>query len=159
MSREADDRLADAELLESHAESTSDSAYQLRLLAFELLLKATVRIHDGAPGRSHQYPELFQSLPNGVSSRLVDVARDRMTTSADYSHVDSVLRVLATNFVELRYPYEKYEGITAEAYIARGTQWIEGGASLERADFVYHPEELNGLVFALQAEVRSWLDP
>jgi len=157
MSREAEDRVADAEFLESSATSTSDSAYQLRLLAFELLLKATVRIHDGVSGRSHRYPELFQSLPRDVSSGLVEVARDRMTTSADYSDMDGVLQTLAQNFVELRYPYEKYEGVTQEAYWDRGIQWIESGAPVERADFAYHPEELSGLVFALQAHVRSWL--
>lgn len=159
MSQEADGRLADAEFLESRAESTSDSAYQLRLLAFELLLKATVRIHEGMPGRSHQYPELFRLLPDGVSDRLVEVAGTRMTTSADYSDVDGVLRRLAQNFVALRYPYEKYEGKSAEAYVARGTEWIANGARVECADFVYHPEELYGLVFALQTHVRSWLDP
>ena len=58
MAREADERLADAESLESRLQANSSSAYLLRLLAFEILLKATVRIHGGAPKRTHGYLSL-----------------------------------------------------------------------------------------------------
>lgn len=158
MEREAGGRLADADILEGRSEAPTDSAYLLRLLAMELLLKATARIDDIDPGKGHGYPALFKKLPKPVSDGLVEVAQNRMTTSADFSDVGRVLGAWAKNFVDLRYPYEKYEGMTPQVYNERTEAWIENGAALESADFQYYPEELHGLVFALQKHVQSWLD-
>jgi hypothetical protein len=80
-----------------------------------------------------------------------------MSTSADYSNLPDLLEVFSQNFISLRYPFERYEGLTVEAYRQRGASWASSGAPWESADFVYHPEELYGLVFALQAEREAWL--
>ena len=101
---------------------------------------------------------LFDLLPKDVRDRIVAAAGERMTTSADYSDLDRVLRTLGANFVNLRYPYEKYQGMSPDEYRSHGAKWIEAGAPIEEADFIYHPEELYGLVWALQGHVRAWLD-
>lgn len=49
---------------------------------------------------------------------------------------------MGENLVNLRYPYEKYEGLTEKEYLALGEDWVKAGASLEEAHFRYFPEEL-----------------
>jgi hypothetical protein len=157
MAKEANRRVEDADRLQGSF-SSSDSGYLLRLLAFEILLKTTIRIHGSAPLKSHSYLQLFKSLPTDVQSRLISLARDRVAGSADYSNLDRLLETFAKNFVDLRYPYEKYEGLSEETYLARGADWLATGAPLSDADFVYYQEELYGLIFALMSELVSWLN-
>lgn len=151
-------RLADADDLGRKALRESDSDYLLRLLAFEILLKALVRINNGSPGRGHAYKKLFQLLPHGVAQRVTAGAAERMSTSADYSRMTELLDTLSDNFVALRYPYEAYESVSAEALKDAGKAWAAKDGPLSEATFVYHPEELYGLTFALQREVQDWLD-
>jgi hypothetical protein len=92
-----------------------------------------------------------------VTGRLKSTAAKRMTTAAEYSQLPKLLETWGRNFTELRYPYEKYEGISADEYAARGESWIAGGAQAEKADFIYHPNELYGLTYALEQEVEHWL--
>jgi HEPN domain-containing protein len=150
-------RLADAAKLGRDALRESDSDYLLRLLAFEILLKALVRINNGSPGRNHSYQRLFQSLPDEVKARVVLSATQRMSTSADYSSMAKLLDRFSKNFIALRYPYEAYESLSADGYRAAGESWVAKGAPLSEAVFVYYPEELLGLTLAVQAEVQHWL--
>ena len=48
------------------------------------------------------------------------------------------------------YSYEKYDGLSAEEYRARGAAWVEAGAELSAATFRYHPMELTALTESLQ---------
>src|SRR5436309_16080920 len=105
MAAAASGRLADADVLEQSLRATSDSGYLLRLLAFEILLKAVVRINGVAPRKSHSYSSLFHLLPETVRERVVARAIHRMTTSADYSSLPVLLDTLSSNFTILRYPY------------------------------------------------------
>jgi len=157
MLSEARKRLTDASILSSNLESTSDAAYLLQLLAFELLLKATVRIHTGSVPRNHGYPELFASLPQEIRTRVVTVAASRLATQGDLSDLDGLLGTWGQNFVQLRYPFERYEGMTEDEYIAHGERWFERGALDAEADFTYYPEELAAVTHALAFEVRTWL--
>jgi HEPN domain-containing protein len=157
MSGEATKRLTDAALLSSSPSSHSNSAYLLTLIAFELLLKAALRVNGLTPSRNHSYRELFASLPPGVQRRLRSAAATRMSTAASFSDLDGLLDTWSRNFIGLRYPYEKYEGLTGEQYHARGEAWLAKGAPEAKADFVYRPDELYGMVFALQQEIESWL--
>ena len=150
-------RLADAEKLESSATPDSDSGYLLRLLAFEILLKALLRITGAPPIKNHSYGDLFESLPSATRARVVAVAVDRMTTGADYSSVTDLLNTFGANFNILRYPYEAYERVSNDAYHAAGEGWAQKGAPLHEAVFVYYPEELLGLTFGLQREIEAWL--
>jgi HEPN domain-containing protein len=158
MSASAIDRLADATLLQRNLSTVSDSGYLLELLAFEILLKALVLLNGHAPDRTHSYLELFRLLPDPVQDRVREKAVTRMTTSADYSSLPDLLQDFATNFTLLRYPYEAYAGVSEEAVKAAGRGWLAKDAPLSEAVFVYHPEELTGLLFALTSEVDAWLD-
>ncbi|SRR6266487_372599 len=153
MAAAASGRLADAEVLEQSLRATSDSGYLLRLLAFEILLKALARINGVTPEKSHSYLDLFHALPDTVVAR----AAERMSTSANYSSLPDLLDTFASNFTALRYPYEAYENVSAEALKGAGKGWVARGAQDAEATFVYHPEELFGLTFALTGEVRDWL--
>ena len=157
MQSDAEDRLADANLLAQSASKQSDADYLLRLLAFELLLKAVLQVHVGEAGRSHSYPKLFGSLPKMVRDRLMDLAAERMCGSADYGAVDELLDVFESNFVKLRYPYEAYEGFSESEFRRLGQEWKDAGFPTEEAVFVYHPLELEGLIYGLQLVLRTWL--
>lgn len=157
MASEASKRLNDASILSATVGANPDSGYLLELLAFELLLKAVVRIHGKSPAKDHFYDKLFDNLPERVRLRILETAADRMTTAADYRCLDSLLSRWSQNFIDLRYPYERYEQLSEEEYQAKGAEWVKRGAPLAEADFVYHPSELHGMVFALQQEVQRWL--
>jgi hypothetical protein len=81
-----------------------------------------------------------------------------MTTAGDYSNISELLDTFSKNCVALRYPYEAYDGMTLEDSGDLGRQWLAKGAPDAEATFMYHPEELHGLIFALQAEVNRWLE-
>jgi len=158
MAREAAKRSADSAMLSSTiAGAGSDSAYLLELLAFELLLKATLLIYKVKPPAIHSYARLVALLPPEVQSRLRDAAASRVGPDVDFSGFDSVLDTWGENFVSLRYPYEKYEGLTEEQYRARGEAWLKNGADESAADFVYYPEQLHAFIYALRTEVDTWL--
>ena len=157
MAGEAATRLDDAEILSSTLATQSNSSYLLSLLAFELLLKAVLRLNGQSPGRNHSYSKLFRTLSSEVQKRLLEAASKRMNDGADFSRLDSLLDAWSRNFVDLRYPYEKYEGLAEDEYRARGEAWLAKGANEGDADFVYRPEELYGLTHALQTDVETWL--
>ena len=157
MAASASARLADADVLEQSLRTASDSGYLLRLLAFEILLKALVRINGITPEKSHSYLDLFHALPDTVQDRVVARATDRMSTSATYASLTDLLDTFGTNFTALRYPYEAYESVSAGALKGAGKAWVAKGAPDSEATFAYHPEELTGLIFALTGEVHDWL--
>ncbi len=159
MLKEARGRIADGDLLSGSLSKQSDADYLLRLLAFEILLKAVHLMHVGKPKRSHSYCELFDALPDGVRSSLVNAAGERMSTSADYSDIPELLRTFSDNFIRLRYPYEDYENLSPEEYAELGEAWIARGAPECEATFVYHPEGLYGLTHALEQHLTEWLTP
>lgn len=154
-------RLADGERLgETLAGSESDSGYLLKVLGFELLLKTVLLINAGRDGREegHDYASIFSALPDDVRDRIVRAAKERMTPDEDYSDVPGLLTAFGRNFVRLRYAFEKYDDLTDEECRAIGEEWIAAGASEKNADFTYYPEELHGLIHALEAEVKQWLE-
>ncbi|MGD3145314.1 HEPN domain-containing protein [Xanthomonas oryzae] len=77
MMREADRRLQAADMLRE-AEDDSDSAYLLRLLAFELLLKVVLEKTTGKAGTHHHYDKLFAQLPPDVQKSLLTAASSRI---------------------------------------------------------------------------------
>lgn len=149
MKEEASTRLADAAVLEADLHRTSDSGYLLRLLAFELLLKAAAIIYGKEPPHHHRYQRIWSLLPQGVRQRTLADAAYRMAGVSDYCDIDALLSTWSSNFVAMRYPFEKYLGLTEHEYIARGNDWVAAGSTIDDADFVYHPTELLGLTEAL----------
>ncbi|SPA02789.1 hypothetical protein CBM2626_B30107 [Cupriavidus taiwanensis] len=47
---------------------------------------------------------------------------------------------MASNFVSLRYPYERYDKLSESEYHAFGRDWVESGASLEDATSATTPK-------------------
>ena len=150
MLRESESRLRSADLLRT-ANDEADSAYLLRLLAFELLLKVILEeSHGVAPPRHHRYGELFVTLPEEVKDDLIRLASERVGPSALSSDPIRVLNELGSNFIDLRYPYDKYVGMNETQYHQAGMDWISAGSAPQNAVFRYHPEELLGLTYAAQ---------
>lgn len=149
MLQESDRRRASAELLRA-AGDNSDSAYLLELLAFELLLKVVVEQSTKSVAHGHKYQDLFALLSSLEQSNILRIAGERIGPSALGTDHKGVLADLGSNFVGLRYPYEKHGNLSQEEYRRVGTAWIATGAQLGDADYRYYPEELLGLIFALR---------
>ena len=149
MLQESKKRFASAERLKSVGDD-SDSAYLLELIGFELLLKVVVEQSTKSTAKGHNYEELFAKLSPQEQSDLLRIAGERIGLSALALDHHGVLADLGNNFVNLRYPYEKYGHLTQEEYAQVGRAWVSGGSKLADADHRYHPEELLGLTFALQ---------
>lgn len=157
---EALQRLRDADVLsdaQALSEST-DSSYLLRLLGLELLLKF---VHESillSPGRGHEYEKLFSRLPADMQSRLLSLAGERIGPSGLASNHDLILREWGQNFIVLRYPWERYEGMSEEGYSRLSGEWVANGAQLENAKLRYYPEELVGLLAALRIVASELAD-
>ena len=150
MLRESDSRLQSADLLRT-AGDDSDSAYLLRLLGFELLLKVIFEDSLGVSApKHHRYAEIFAALPQDAQAKLVRLAGERIGPSALASDPIQVLTELGANFIGIRYPYDKYAGMSAAEYAQAGSDWVAAGAGLQSAVFRYHPEELLGLTYGAQ---------
>jgi hypothetical protein len=72
--------------------------------------------------------------------------------------VPELLDTFTTNFTALRYPYEAYDHVSADAFKGAGRGWATKGAPETDAIFVYHPEEIVGLTFALTTDIQEWLN-
>lgn len=151
MHQEALQRLKDAEIL-SQAVSLgerTDSAYLLKLLGLELLLKIVYESTLSKPGRGHEYEKLFGELPQNLQARLLALAGERAGPSALAANHELVLKEWGQNFVALRYPWERYATLSEEEYSTIGEAWVSKGAPLEEATFRYYPEEMVGFLSAL----------
>ena len=157
MYEEAVGRLNDAEILSKNIHRETDSNYLLELLAFEILLKCYAYINIGHHNFRHYYDELYKALPDDKKSTLINLAKERMSTSANYSNIESLFKNLGNHFIVLRYPYEKYEGMSEQEYLALGIKWAEDGAKIEDANFIYYPNELFGLNCALKVLVQKYV--
>lgn len=152
MHQQALQRLSDADLLDNapYDRDQFDSQYLLRLLGMELLLKVVFeqKLHEKAHG--HKYDKLFKRLPKDLQDRLLRLAGERIGPSGLTNNPQSLFREWGQNFVALRYPWERYEGLSEDQYATLGEKWIAEGAPLEQATFRYHSEELFGMLYALQ---------
>ncbi len=157
MHREAVNRLHDAGILSKNLFRASDSNYLLELLAFELLLKAVALIHTHRFDENHNYQQLFESLPPSVRDHLRARATHWSQKEFDKPKLQKLLNLYRNNFVRLRYPFEAYKKMTESEYLEYGNLWVELGAPIEEAEFHYYPEELYGLVKAIQEEVENYI--
>lgn len=126
-----------------------DAVYLLRLLAFEILLKTLAEKHGSTEApKHHQYEKIFEPLPEMVRQRVIELAGELIGPSELNKNPTAVLEVLGKNFIALRYPWERYSGLTEAEYIRKGEEWLASGAPLEQATFIYYSEELRGLTHA-----------
>ena len=147
MHREALRRLEDAKVLAGRG----DSAHLLSLLDFELLLKLVYEVTVGKKTlHGHKYQLIFRDLAAETQKEILERAGNRIGPSALNTAASDIFKEWGENFISLRYPYEKYEGLTEEEYLRLSDQWVEAGAPLEEAQFRYFPEELFGMVEGLK---------
>ena len=152
MLEEGQRRFRDAQRLgQSNLEDPfSDSAHLLSLLGFELLLKLVFELTTRNPApQHHKYNEMFNALPTETRSEAVTFARTRVGPTAFAIPIEDILKDWSTNFVSVRYPYERYSKMTEQQYAERSKSWAESGGPLDEADVRYYPEELFGMVEAL----------
>ncbi len=158
MFEEAERLFSDAELLARAVPigPSTNSAHLLSLLGFELLLKLVYELtnEERAP-QHHKYKVLFANLPPAVRREIEAKARIRVGPSAFEFELDSILEDWTTNFVALRYPYERYSSMSEDEYKCHGANWVARGAKLEEADYRLHPEALFGMVESLKLVVES----
>jgi hypothetical protein len=157
MLRDAEDRLNDASILATNFGTSSDAASLLRVLAFEVLLKCAVVANGGTPPRSHNYWNLWQSLPKSVQESVLAVAADRMPGHTDFSSLQLLLINYRFVFERARYFYEFYEGYTLQEQKELGDFWVSLGSPESEADVQYKPNELACLTDGLLAYVRAAL--
>jgi HEPN domain-containing protein len=150
--REAEHCLEDARQLSKSGASSPffNSAHLLSLLAFELLLKLVYEIELGKPPRNHKYDQMFSKLPREIQERLIALAEEQIGRAWLSVNLDAVLKEWAKNFIDLRYPYERYEGMTEAEYKSFCEDWKKRGAPLEGAQFRFYPEELRGMLHAVR---------
>ena len=151
MYEEALRRLRDAETLAGALpfDAQSDSPYLLRLLGLELLLKFIYEHTLSRSGGGHDYHILFGELPQYMQEKLLKLAGERIGPSRLSTDHISVLREWGKNFVAMRYPWERYSGLTEEQYSKLGERWVERGAKIEAATYRYYPEEMVGFLAAM----------
>ena len=152
MYEEASKRLRDADLLQAAIpfDESSDSAYLLKLLGLELLLKLIYEYELSKKAHGHKYEELFEELPKDLQTRLLSLAGERVGPSGLSSDPKSILQEWGANFVGMRYPWVRYANCSEEDYSNLGQTWISNDAPIEDATFRYHPRELIGFIAALR---------
>ena len=99
----------------------------------------------------HEYAELFRLLPAASQTEILEKAGQRVGPTKLASDHEAILAEFGTNFVLLRYPYEKYLHMSEAEFRVHSDKWAAtpGGADEGTADFRFHPEELRGMLFAL----------
>lgn len=125
--------------------------------AFDLFAQGERASDRSDGGLGHNYEELFKSLPEQTQAEVLRQASERIGPSALVSNHLIVLKELGRNFVDLRYPFSRYDSLNEAQYSQRSANWVSRGSTLEGADFRYYPEELFGLTFALQEIVEACL--
>jgi hypothetical protein len=157
MLQEAQGRRHDADILASTLSTRSDSQAFLRVLAFEVLLKAAVLASGAARAVGHKYIELWGELPSTAQAEIMAVAHERMPGHADLSDLGKLLFWYQFIFERARYGYELYDGYTPEEVRQLGQHWEELGAPVKEAVLQYYPSELECLTEGLVKYVANAL--
>lgn len=157
MLREAEARRSDADILSATLHRQSDADALLRVLAFEVLLKAAVLASGHPRASSHDYKRLWDALPSEAQDEILAVARARMPGHSDLTDLDKLLHWFQFVFSKARYGYELQDGMTPEEVREKGRLWEERGAPLDDADIQYFPSELECLSEGLATYVAKAL--
>lgn len=150
-------RRHDADILGASLATQSDSQAFLRVLAFEVLLKAAVLASRQSRAGGHDYKRLWSVLPGSAQSQILAVARARMPGHADLLDLQNLLYWFQFVFEEARYGYELQDGLTPEEVREKGRLWDERGAPIAGAEVQYYPSELECLSEGLQKYVERAL--
>jgi len=150
---EAMDRVHDADILSQSMGDRSNASALIRILAFEVLLKAVILLHGQEPKASHAYANLWKALPGKVQKQLLAVAEDRMSGHTDFSDLPALLTSFQITFEKARYGYEPLEGYSLSEQRELENIWLESGAEPSEALFSHRPNELQCLVEALSEHI------
>lgn len=144
-----------AELLAGHLEDHGTASVILKLIAFEVALKAALLVSSGknAMDIRHHFKKGWYRLDTDIQSDVRRNAEQRMAGHVSFHDIDALLDTWESNFIAVRYSYEKLNGLSDEVVREKGDNWIKGGCQDEDADFVFHPDEL----FALTHGLHVWL--
>lgn len=157
MLQEAQDRRHDADILGGSLSTRSDSQAFLRVLAFEVLLKAAVLASGTARAGGHKYMQLWGKLPPTAQADIMAVAQARMPGHSDFSDLSKLMFWYQFIFERARDGYELYDGYTPEEVRQLGEYWKELGAPAEEAVLQYYPSELECLTEGLIKYVENAL--
>jgi hypothetical protein len=157
MHSEAIGRLSDADILASSLAAQSDSQAIIRILAFEVLLKAACLASGVEPPRTHDYNRIWGELPLSAQDEILMFAQGRMPGHTDFTRLDNILTDYKFVFERARYYYELYENVSLEQQRRVGEEWEARGALEQEAAVRYHPLELQCLTEGLIAYVERAL--
>ena len=157
MLAEAKARRHDAAILGASLSTRSDSQAFLRVLAFEVLLKAAVLASGQARAGGHDYKDLWNKLPVTARNEVLDVAKNRMPGHAELADLHRLLSWYKFIFEKARYGYELHDGLTPAQVARKGDAWEARGAPIEEAEIQYYPLELECLTEGLIAYVEREL--
>jgi len=136
--------------LEGQPADFGPSSVILKVLAFEVMLKAALFAETGRASQGHNYEELWQSLPDDVQKAVVDFGTLRFAGHVTYSDLTKKLVDWRRAFEGYRYDYEINEERSRDEIRAKSTNW-------EEPDFEFHPLEIEGLILGLENHLQNWL--
>ncbi|MGH1461115.1 MAG: hypothetical protein ACRBB6_03675 [Neptuniibacter sp.] len=142
-------RYRDGEYLDT--KRNGDSGYLLRLLGFELLLKAVLYYDKKQEDYSHNYYAVYCTLSRPLKQVLLSEAQKASQIFDIKDRIENLLKWYEYNFVRLRYPFQSYKSMSESEYQGYSDLYTELGCPDGEAEFEYYPEELRGLFLALEA--------
>lgn len=149
--------IKDSHLLSQSMKSSSDSDALLSILGFEILLKCALLLINKQYSKGHDYEKLWAEIPEPVQCEILKNARSRMPGHTDLSDIKKLLAAYNNIFLNARYSYEKYESLTRQQMQERESDWLNSGAKINDADWVYYPSELFCLIYGLQSYIEQKL--
>jgi len=153
--REGKLRYEDGVYLEGRRDS--DSGYLLKLLGFELLLKAALYAEKSQENHNHNYYAVYCTLSPQLKIFLISEAQIESQVFDIEERVEIILKWYRYNFVRLRYPFQSYKGMSESEYEEYSNLYAELGCPEGEAEFEYYPRELHGLYIALEIYLNKKL--
>lgn len=113
----------------------------LRALALEIYLKCCAKVEGSDTNFGHDLSKGWNGLPTACKAKIITLAEDRMTSHADYSDMERVLKASERTFFKYRYDYEVFD---------------EGSNDSQHLEF--YPNEVEGLFHAFKQHIRDHLN-
>lgn len=148
-------RLHDAGILAESFRAESDADSLVSILAFEILLKCALLLSGASSASGHGYWKLWNKLPENARREILSVAHARMPGHADLADIQKLLQWYQYIFEKARYPYELFEGYSAQEEDELTQLWLDLGAPVDEALVQYYPMELTCLIAGLRAYVEQ----
>ena len=149
MREEALARIHDADILSQSPDRASDSDAVIRILGFEILMKAAIRHSTGKVATGHKYWALWSQLPKTARDQILARAKTEMPGHTDFTDLENLFKSWRYVFEKARYYYELLDGYSLEESEELGTLWVELGSPTEEAMVQYHPTELVSIIAGL----------